>query len=237
MHSHEIQFKSGTVNHLLNEDMEFTTQSTREALHRLVAQRDALEVEADAIYAELTSPGLNGEPPAGVKTPLIDAEGYPRGDIDIINVKNKRRRLAEINTDHKALMKQIEQALARYHETLPAYTPPTASEIAEQSDLHSVAGPMAKLDQVLEGSPAAEAGIRENDLLLQFGDITAATEAYLNSIVQLVGRSVNQPVAIVVQRATVGGGVGASERLELTIVPKPWGGRGLLGCHLTPIQQ
>lgn len=213
------------------------TESARDVLNRLIAQRDALEAEADAIYSELTSPGLNGEPPAGVKTSLIDAEGYPRGDIDIINVKNKRRRLAEINTDHKALMKQIEQSMVHFHETLPAVPAPAlTSESVSQIDMNLVSGPMAKLDQVLEGSPAADAGIREDDLLLQFGTITSNTEAYLNSIVQLVGRNVNQPIPIVVQRTKLGS-IGGTERLALSIVPKPWGGRGLMGCHLTPIQQ
>jgi hypothetical protein len=40
---------------------------------------------------------LIGEPPAGLTDSLIDSEGYPRGDIDLFNVKNKRARLREIN--------------------------------------------------------------------------------------------------------------------------------------------
>ena len=63
--------------------------------------------------------GPNGEPPAGIKDPLIDAEGYPRGDVDIVNVKNKRRRLAEINTDFKVIMKQIEKHMLDLHASLP----------------------------------------------------------------------------------------------------------------------
>jgi hypothetical protein len=38
-----------------------------------------------------------GEPPAGMTNSLIDSEGYPRGDIDIYNVKNKRARLRSVN--------------------------------------------------------------------------------------------------------------------------------------------
>lgn len=63
--------------------------------------------------------GPNGEPPAGIKDPLIDAEGFPRGDVDIVNVKNKRRRLAEINTDFKVIMKQIEKHMLDLHASLP----------------------------------------------------------------------------------------------------------------------
>ena len=39
-------------------------------LQLLHAQRATLEIEADAIKSELTSPGLNGQPPAGIKDTL-----------------------------------------------------------------------------------------------------------------------------------------------------------------------
>lgn len=61
-------------------------------------QQSLLEIEADAIYSELTSPGLNGESPAGINDPLVDKDDFPRGDIDMFNVKRKRQRLRVINT-------------------------------------------------------------------------------------------------------------------------------------------
>jgi hypothetical protein len=68
-----------------------------------------LEIEADAIFSELSSPRLKGEPTAGVKDSVIDEEGFPQSVIDIYNVKNKRRRLEEI----MALMKQIEEVVPK----------------------------------------------------------------------------------------------------------------------------
>ncbi len=58
----------------------------------LEAQRDALELEADAIASELNSPGANGEPPVGVKGPLVDSDGYPLAGVDLLNVRTKRHR-------------------------------------------------------------------------------------------------------------------------------------------------
>lgn len=52
-----------------------------------MAQRDAIEMEAEAIGSELTSPGPNGEAPAGLKSKLVDKEGYPRSDIDIYRIR------------------------------------------------------------------------------------------------------------------------------------------------------
>jgi 26S proteasome non-ATPase regulatory subunit 9 len=213
-------------------------QQLREAVKLLMAQRDALEAEADAIHSELTSPGPNSEPPAGLKTSFIDNEGFPRGDIDIINAKNKRRRLAEINTDHKDIMRRIEQAMARLHQVLPEVPVQKASgddSTARVEEAPAIASsiegssPMAKLDEVLPNSPAALAGINNGDLLMKFDTITSATGSFLTAIAQLVGQRVNQEIPVTVRRGT--------QELELTLVPKPWGGRGLLGCHLSPIQQ
>lgn len=47
----------------------------KEQLKQLNSQRELLELEADAIHSELTS----GVDPVGIKGPLIDKEGFPRG--------------------------------------------------------------------------------------------------------------------------------------------------------------
>ena len=47
---------------------------------------------------------------------LARAQGFPRADIDVYNARQKRHRLACIQTDHKALMAQVEAALHRLHE-------------------------------------------------------------------------------------------------------------------------
>ncbi|CAN0473219.1 unnamed protein product, partial [Ectocarpus sp. 8 AP-2014] len=49
----------------------------------LQAQRDALELEADAIASELKSPGANGEAPVGVKGALVDSDGFPLAGFDL----------------------------------------------------------------------------------------------------------------------------------------------------------
>ena len=85
----------------------------RKALAALDVKRKALENEADAIHAELMSEGPDGVPPMGIDTPLVDKDGYPRADIDVYRARTLRGRFKEIQTDHKALMKEIEQGLAK----------------------------------------------------------------------------------------------------------------------------
>jgi len=83
----------------------------RNTLKALDVKRKTLELEADTITSELTAVSLDGSPPMGIDTPLVDMDGYPRGDIDVYRARSLRGQLAVIQTDHKALMKQMEKCL------------------------------------------------------------------------------------------------------------------------------
>jgi len=84
-------------------------------LSDLNTKRQALEIEAKTISDELTQPCIDKDgkrtKPIGINTPLVDEEGYPRNDIDIYRARDLRKRLSEIQYDHKLIMKQIENKL------------------------------------------------------------------------------------------------------------------------------
>lgn len=46
----------------------------------------------------------------GVSGPLVDDEGFPRGDIDLYAVRQARNKYVCAQTDHIEVMKKIEQA-------------------------------------------------------------------------------------------------------------------------------
>lgn len=77
---------------------------------RLTAEKRKLEDEISAIAEELTS----GANPAGLRGALVDAEGYPRGDIDVYRVRHQRHAFATKQYDHKVVMQRIEQILPQY---------------------------------------------------------------------------------------------------------------------------
>ena len=83
----------------------FTESNNLATLDR---QRQSLEAEALALVEELNS---HGDPPVGVSGSLVDSEGFPLPNIDAYRVRSLRNRLAIIRTDHKTLMKKLEQAL------------------------------------------------------------------------------------------------------------------------------
>ena len=63
----------------------------RSQLKELERQRLALEDEAAAIVSELDGLGV------GLKDALVDAEGYPRADLDLYRVRSQRGRHAAIH--------------------------------------------------------------------------------------------------------------------------------------------
>ena len=73
-----------------------------------------LRVDFPDAYSDTTSKCFTSPhqgPPIGIDTPLVDSEGYPRGDIDVFRARTLRKRFIEIQNDHKSLTRKIEQGL------------------------------------------------------------------------------------------------------------------------------
>jgi hypothetical protein len=85
----------------------------RQSLANLDNQRKALESEMDAITFELTTASSEGVPPMGIDTPLIDGDGYPRGDVDVYRARALRGRLAVLKTDYRNNRNDVEGLLVQ----------------------------------------------------------------------------------------------------------------------------
>ena len=59
---------------------------------------------------------LDSEADVGMNGPLIDNEGYPRNDIDIVKVRTARQKIICLMNDHKEIMKKISDALESIHQ-------------------------------------------------------------------------------------------------------------------------
>ncbi|CAA7261596.1 unnamed protein product [Cyclocybe aegerita] len=163
-----------------------------------------------------------------MQTPLVDAEGFPRADIDIFAVRPARVRIIELRNDLEDVMDQIARALEGiYDPTLQPAT--TSSQDQDPSTIPDPLTPFAKVDSVAPGSPASAADMKKGDLIVKFGrlDKGSFTEGSLQPLAGLVADNEDRAIAIRVLRS--------GQTVFLTLTPqKNWGGRGMLGCHIIP---
>jgi len=89
---------------------EHITMEIPEDLKELMDRKEKLESEIMEISSYLTGPGM-----PGVKGKLVDEQGFPRSDLDIVSIRTARNRLACLNTDHCEVMQRIEKRLHEVH--------------------------------------------------------------------------------------------------------------------------
>lgn len=92
--------------------------------------------------------------------------------------------------------------------------------------------PFAHALYVKESSPAMEASLQAGDLLVDFGGITSSTPNCLLLIADKVKSSVNHDIELVVLRPEHEG----FTREVISLRPRKWAGKGLLGCQLNPFK-
>ncbi|CAI8584025.1 unnamed protein product [Vicia faba] len=201
----------------------------------LMEKRSALESEMNSIIARLSQPGA-----PGLSGNLLDSEGFPRSDIDVPVVRAERRRLAELRNDYMEITKKIDQNVQILLSPRPpnnisgTQTSSTVEAVAStpsQTVLPSlssnsmdvdvlVSRPFAVVDEISDASPAVEDGLQLGDQILKFGNVEAG-ENLLPRLASESQSNMGQAVPVVIMRqGTV---------INLTITPRTWPGRGLLG--------
>ena len=98
--------------------------------------------------------------------------------------------------------------------------------------------PFAIIDEVSPDSPSSEAGLKENDLIIRFGNINSCD---FKAIAELVPSAAddNKSITVAVRRkSTELGGIAEVIKTEVVeLKPRTWAGRGLLGCHIIPYSE
>lgn len=176
----------------------------------------------------------------GMSGELIDKEGYPRSDIDIYKVRLARQQINRLKNDYSALLIEIEKELVNIHSKFKEEDKPdefvqkTISLSNEQIIEHK---PFAKITQVDSNSPSAEAGLRTDDEIIQFGPFMHSnTQRSLNDIGDHVRKSENKIILVKIQRNAESTEINGKKKIIVKLVPKKWSGHGLLGCKIVPIE-
>jgi len=214
---------------------------------RLDEEQKRLENQISALQEYLCADGM-----PGMTALLVDDQGFPRADLDIYAIRKARNEIACAQTDHVVVMKQIEKCLECIHAGSCVSVPTKSSANVKSNNMDVSSGaqcgistadladllppaPFALIDDVADGSPAKDAGLAVGDLVSRFGTVNRSDTGDLNAcfaaVAKEVQQNVGQPIEVLVLRGPPGSVKG---KVALTLTPRQWSGRGLLGCHLAP---
>ncbi|KAL4913772.1 hypothetical protein BDW62DRAFT_191849 [Aspergillus aurantiobrunneus] len=206
----------------------------------LMKHKEQIEEELSALSGVLNSHGVN------MNTSLTTFDGFPRDDIDVAQIRTIRAQIIRLRYDHKEVMSQIEKGIhshfaglqgARDNAPVPSNTNgyiPWPSEITSPGPGMSVLTPFAKVNSVVSGSPAGQAGLQPGDTIRSFGTVNWLNNDRLSKVAEVVQQNEGRTIIVKVSRNEMTSGNTA--HLDLELVPRrDWGGRGLLGCHLLPL--
>ncbi|KGN61045.1 26S proteasome non-ATPase regulatory subunit 9 [Cucumis sativus] len=213
----------------------------------LMQKRSAIEAQMDAIISRLCQPGG-----PGLSGNLVDSEGFPRSDIDIPVIRSERGRLTELRNDHTEITEKINQNIQVLHSAKPACglslsrnAGNTEGSIGQRSSITAVTSPssngisqrdsstamdidangsipFALVDEIADASPAADDGLQLGDQVLKFGNVEGGDDL-LRRLASEAQNNQGRAIPVVVMRH--------GTPVNLTVTPRSWQGRGLLGCH------
>jgi 26S proteasome non-ATPase regulatory subunit 9 len=182
-----------------------------------------------------------------------------------VAVRTTRARIIYLRNDYKELMGVIEKHLHDHFASLEddADVPAPTFDASQLRDSvpEQLDQPFAKVNSVVDNSPAETAGLRAGDLIRNFGYVNRNNHDNLRKVAECVqgnegvsffsfrqrplkdssGPSAScrqltnsqQNILVKISRNVAGG---QTQELRLTLVPRrDWGGRGLLGCHILPL--
>ncbi|KAK4158472.1 hypothetical protein C8A00DRAFT_10718 [Chaetomidium leptoderma] len=211
--------------------------ATHLTIAELQRKKDMVEGELKALGGVLDSHGVD------MNTSLLTPDGFPRADIDVAQIRTTRARIIHLRNDWKDLMALIEKRLHEHFASLEdgddqttANATATASSnpsILRDSVPETLDPPFAKVNTVVDNSPAATAGLQPGDLIRNFGYVTLENHDSLKKVAECVQGNEGQNILVKVSRSSGGS---SPQELRLTLTPRrDWGGRGTLGCHILPL--
>ena len=230
--------------------------SKKQSLQELSAQKENLEAELSALGSVLESVShsnaqhdslvrkltIHLQHGVNMNTGLTTLDGFPRADIDVAQIRTTRTRIIRLKNDYKDVMAKLEVvvhehfAAGKSAESLPpvstapseAATTTGQAPASTQPLASAIEPPFARVNTVVENSPADTAGLKAGDKVTRFGYVDWTNHERLGKVAHVVQQNENHMILVKVLRD------GQMVRLELT-PRRDWGGRGLLGCHLVPV--
>ncbi|XP_019722609.1 26S proteasome non-ATPase regulatory subunit 9 [Hippocampus comes] len=202
---------------------EISPETSMDDVKNLIKKKDDIEEQIKAYYDVLEDQGV------GLDGPLVDAEGYPRADVNLYQIRTARHNISCLQNDHKAIMAEIEDALHKLHAREKAKRLHDRTEAFEEAmeQQDTLPAAFARVDAVTQGSPASAAGLKVGDEVIEFGSVNTGNFQNLHNIASVVQHSEGKPLRVTVVRG--------GQRTHMSLTPQRWSGQGLMGCKIVPM--
>ncbi|KAL8836617.1 MAG: hypothetical protein Q9170_002840 [Blastenia crenularia] len=156
----------------------------------LIAAKSRLEEELKALSGVLDSVGI--PIPTARETVLFEA--FP---AELNAVRTTRTRIIRLRNDYKGLMSKIEDGLHSHHaqartamHSASALLDSSISTANQASSGSSpLEAPFAKVNSVVAGSPAEDAGLKVGDKICRFGNVDWMNHEKLSKVAETVQRN------------------------------------------------
>lgn len=229
-------------------NLSLSAHEARAQIAQLHQQLDRIRTRSAELHQVLRDQGVGPRLPA-----LVGPDGFPIPDVDHLVVATARGELARLTNDQQRIQDRVQVLLATAlapgspgpstsnGPTLPAPPSPNGNGTTNGSippDDPAPPAPFARINSVAPSSPAAAAGLQAGDEVVSVlgssvtGErvrVTVETHGTpLSSLPPLVHDG--RPIVFVVRRR-------GSGTTSCMLTPRAgWGGRGLLGCHIVPVE-
>ncbi|KAL4456273.1 hypothetical protein ABPG74_014234 [Tetrahymena malaccensis] len=241
--------------------------STQVKLQQLDQQRKDIETQISALNKELKYYEDKNYNKSLVDEEGFPRADLDFGELT--TYKNLKRKFNELNNDYKGLMVEIEKSLGDLHEeyresgqaqrdleeyekNIEIMKKTEAAEKAKKEfdeDMNdeninteikkNILIPFAYINEVVDQSPAFQAGVKLNDLIVSFGPVNHYNHKELQFLIETVKSNVNKEIPVQVLRKN--NKIQQSEQfyyknenyqlVHLTLTPRTWSGQGVLGCR------
>lgn len=178
------------------------------------------------VESELSRYGLMLEAQnVDMDTNLVTEDGYPRGDIDVLQIRLVRRNVNMLKNDLSNIIEHSYTLLNNHFNKVNDSKGHLKSDNIASSQVEYKI-PFALITEIDSNGPTSSAGVQNNDRLISIGTIHAGNHMKLRSLQNEVIQNEDKELSIRVLRENEG-------IIDMILIPtRNWNGRGLLGCRL-----
>lgn len=159
-----------------------------------------------------------------MNTSLVTEDGYPRGDIDVLQIRLARRNINMLRNDLNNVIEYSYTLLSNHFDSLTHSQSNVTTLDTSTAIKYEI--PFALINEIDINGPISIAGVQNEDKLISLGNIHAGNHMKLRSLQNEVIKNENQKLNLRILRKDEG-------IIDLELTPtRKWDGRGLLGCRL-----